>query len=57
MAQAPAPAEYPKTDGRSWQTIATELSRETDSDKITNLSDELTRALDKEQKRRDRYAA
>lgn len=57
MAQAPAPAEYPKIDGRSWQTIAAELSRETDSDKITNLSDELTRALDKEQKRRDRYAA
>ena len=46
---ANTPAEYP---GRSWQKIATELSQETNSDKITNLSEELNRALDKDEKRR-----
>ena len=39
--------EHPKQDDRSWQEIATELSHETDPDKLTNLATELNRVLDK----------
>ena len=54
---ASTPAEYPKQNNRSWQEIATELSQETTSDKITNLSEELNRALDMDEKRRNSAAA
>ena len=55
---ASTPIEHPKQTDRSWQEIATELSHETNSDKITDLTDELNRALDKkDEKRRNRAAA
>lgn len=55
---AAVPTEDPKHDDRSWQEIATELSHETNSDKITDLATELNHALDlKDGKRRDGTAA
>ena len=49
----PSPStEHPKQDDRSWQDIATELSQETDPDKMTDLATELNGALDKEEKKR-----
>ena len=44
--------EHPSQRDRSWQEIATELSQETDPDKMTDLATELNDALDKEEKKR-----
>jgi len=51
--------EHPKQDDRSWREIATELSQETDPNKLTDLAVELNRVLDKEEdeKRRMGVAA
>lgn len=49
---ATTPTERPTQGDRSWQEIASELSQETNSDNITNLSEELFRALEKNEKRR-----
>ena len=38
---------------RPWRDIAEEVSKEHNSDKVVELSDELIRALDKETKRSD----
>lgn len=51
---ATVPTEDPKHDDRSWQEIATELSHETNANKITHLAQELNDALDKKEgQRRD----
>ena len=52
-----APAEHPEQQYRSWQQIAAELSQETNADNVVNLSEELNRALEKNEKRRNRAAA
>lgn len=45
-------AEHPNRNDRSWQQIATELSEEINSDNVVNLSEELNRALEKDEQRR-----
>jgi uncharacterized membrane protein YcjF (UPF0283 family) len=42
--------DRPKPE-RTWRQIAEEVSTESDSDKVTKLSQELIKALDKEAKR------
>ena len=54
---ADTPVEHPKQNDRSWQQIAAELSQETNPDNVTNLSEELTRALEKDSQRRNPSAA
>lgn len=42
--------DHPKPD-RSWREIAEEVSTESDSDKVAELSQELIKALDKQSPR------
>lgn len=49
---ADTPTEHPRQIDRSWQHIATELSQETNPDSVLNLSEELNRALEENEKRR-----
>ena len=52
---ASTPTEHPTQGDRSWQEIATELSHETNPDRVTDLATELNRALDQKDEKR-RYA-
>ena len=54
---ATTPGDHPTQADRSWQEIATELSHETNCDKVTDLATELNRALDKKDEKRRTGAA